>query len=195
VRRRLFNALAAVSLVFFLALAALAIRTFWALDAVQWERPTASTGVRWLTLGTLHRGRVGAYWVSAQQADLFGRWQHRAASSSDHPSLTYHHAPSTSTADMNLSDPNLSPYTRFAHGGIYYVDFSMPGIGNSGIVLLPVWWPLLLTSLLPVWWLRRKMRDRRRVQHTICRVCGYDLRATPARCPECGTVAAAHAVE
>jgi hypothetical protein len=57
-------------------------------------------------------------------------------------------------------------------------------------VFVPDWLPLLLTGLLPILWLVGMIQRSRRVTQSLCSTCGYDLRATPDRCPECGTVPA-----
>jgi len=54
----------------------------------------------------------------------------------------------------------------------------------------PYWFIMLLTTILPLARLALGRRRARRLgmHPNLCRHCGYDCRATPDRCPECGTV-------
>jgi hypothetical protein len=69
-----------------------------------------------------------------------------------------------------------------------------PGTATSALpyvsATVPYWMPLSAFGLLPVGrGLRRivgAIRARRRTMRGHCAGCGYDLRATPGRCPECG---------
>ena len=62
---------------------------------------------------------------------------------------------------------------------------------NSRFFAVPYWSLFLLTAALPALFLVLWRRGRRRSRVGLCPTCGYDLRATPERCPECGTQAAA----
>lgn len=50
-------------------------------------------------------------------------------------------------------------------------------------------WPLAVLPIVASVWLSRRYRDirrRQRAEQQLCINCGYDLRASPQRCPECG---------
>jgi hypothetical protein len=65
--------------------------------------------------------------------------------------------------------------------------FRFSSLGSSGFaVVVPCWFLLLLTGLAPANWVRRQFRQRRRRIEGRCSSCGYDLRGSPDRCPECG---------
>jgi hypothetical protein len=112
-------------------------------------------------------------------------------------------------AFQQVIDPTDRPRIatwHFAHGGEepYYPRLGVIGdpegrwwdwgyafsAGSSGDsrwigIEIPLYVLVLLTALIPLTSLYRRVR---RQDFTKCRFCGYDLRATPARCPECGTI-------
>src|SRR5258706_2086792 len=59
---------------------------------------------------------------------------------------------------------------------------------------IPVSRAIAITAALPAIWLAaflvRFLSRLRRKSPGLCPICSYDLRATPNRCPECGTIPA-----
>lgn len=53
-------------------------------------------------------------------------------------------------------------------------------------VVVPYWALGLPLVVPPAWWAAAKLRARPRSGNGLCAACGYDLRASPERCPECG---------
>jgi hypothetical protein len=58
---------------------------------------------------------------------------------------------------------------------------------------IDVSWICAVSMILPgvrgATWVREYRQERGRKKKGLCERCGYDLRATTARCPECGTMA------
>jgi hypothetical protein len=63
------------------------------------------------------------------------------------------------------------------------------GFTNGRCFRVPYWFLVTITAVLPGVWAVGGQQRRRRLRRGLCRCCGYDLRATPGRCPECGAVA------
>jgi hypothetical protein len=69
--------------------------------------------------------------------------------------------------------PNLGFQVFFSNRPVYV---AVPFWALTAACLLPCALPALI----------RRSFARRRGARGLCRHCGYDLRATPDRCPECG---------
>ena len=74
--------------------------------------------------------------------------------------------------------------------GVGYIggDVSQFGMPSRREVYAPAWFAVtVLFAPLALLTVRRLHRGRR-ARVGCCASCGYDLRATPGRCPECGAV-------
>ena len=84
-----------------------------------------------------------------------------------------------------VNGQRMTPVTPPSPDILGTVDF-FPSLA----VAVPYWFLILSGSFLPILVVRRRWLLRRRRRLRLCLGCGFDLRATPDRCPECGTVSA-----
>ena len=104
----------------------------------------------------------------------YGQWGRYSLANKDGIiSFQWHHGRSEKDWPIDLIDPVSFAGVTYDRGVGIYVPFAHV---------------ILLLLMLPVvravgWWGRTRRRDAR-----LCAKCGYDLRATPGRCPECGEV-------
>jgi hypothetical protein len=60
---------------------------------------------------------------------------------------------------------------------------------DGRLYLIPHWFLAMVWAIPPLLWVRRLLKEQRaarRRRARVCAACGYDLRATRDRCPECG---------
>ena len=187
-RRWLFNALSASSLLLLVATVALWARSYWVNDEFGEIHYLSLDGRQPFTdLSNKHAmaGHPVAIIVMTGCASLKGevRIDWSRAQTALIPA-----APGT----FMIPSP-VTPNARYRnlHFGFRWDAVTNPG-GTFHDLIFPLWAIALVTAILPCLWLARARRHRIRARENICSNCGYDLRATPDRCPECGAAPNAH---
>lgn len=96
------------------------------------------------------------------------------------------------TTAARMSPPRDGPLVGIGAGLSHHVSVDASGTFAGTYYIVPDWLVAALMALMPVFILTRLLRSTRRTQRRIakdlCPACGYDLRASPDRCPECGAV-------
>ncbi|HEY8668712.1 MAG TPA: hypothetical protein VIL86_18840 [Tepidisphaeraceae bacterium] len=190
-RRTVFTILAAVSAVLLLGVMVEAMRSFATGERIVYAWQEAPGAWYWQDNSIqLDVGNGGVQISLFQRIATTPAQAMRFASPALPPGLTH----SRVTLDTGLkypAAPNNWLGFEFGHGG---QDFRRSHTSSPSwdrySATVPAWVLMIPLAILPALWLRRRMIERKRNRVGFCQTCGYDLRATPNRCPECGTVVA-----
>ena len=184
-RRRLLNLLTAISVLLCVAVCVLWVRSYWQSDCLffwntrgQWAAET-SAGYLSFETSNIHGGDAGVCRLVTPSASVaFHRRVMRSQAVHSFAGFVY-------AVDVRPSSAvGLTP--ELESRGIR----TPPGTLTRRFWYLPMWAAFILTSAPAFLLLRPRLAVRRRRSRGLCPRCGYDLRATPDRCPECGNKAA-----
>jgi hypothetical protein len=177
VKRRVFTIIAAVSLLLCIAEAVWWIQSYWYYDSVirkSLDRDVYSIGSSAGEVYLKHSPNNNG--IAPEGRISF--WRHK-------PAVIFQVQPPAISSPDHVVKRDI----QWLHGGFGYFSQAVYTqydrlIYGSTVVVFPHWLVFLLLNVLPVWW----FLSRRKSSPDHCQTCGYDLRATPERCPECGTV-------
>ncbi len=179
--RRLFNLAAAVSLVLCAATVVLCVRSYFTQDYVYRLLPCqTAAGPSYEAWGLMSGGgrlgfqrlRSSGLWMQDTQTYLakHGEW-----------GMHWHHYP---YAPPRWGNENIWYRMGFVwrlRGPSHWFTLEWSAGAPHGAVAA-------ILALAPATVALRGLKRSRRLNRHLCVRCGYDLRATPERCPECGTV-------
>jgi hypothetical protein len=164
-----FNGVAALSLVLCVALPGLWVRSYFVVDGLHFKNSRVGTSIY------PFRGQL-----------FMGGWLSREFPGRHAP----HYQPvSPSRFESDYLGGWLEkPVPRQHLLGFWHFDFSR-NEAFEHMLAIPLWLLMLVTLTPPALWLWRGRRAIALAAKGRCIACGYDLRATPDRCPECGMAA------
>jgi hypothetical protein len=182
VKRRLSTILSALSLLLFVAVCVLWVRSYWVADHIQWthrQMESAQYAERYFTLisdrGTFdvslmvfltQRRLVRQELIERYGGNGVAQWSYSGLA----PEVVLRRSKSRWWPDYDAVD----------HGS------RQARLDRLRALIVPYWRMAVLAAVCPSLWLVRSLRRRSRDGR--CPSCGYDLRATPDKCPECGAV-------
>ena len=165
-RKRIWDATAVLSLLLFVAAAVMWVSSYWFYDQV---------GLR-----------VGRHLfaVSSARGDTSWVWD------TDYTGEPRSYA-RREPLENSIYGDGMAHYLEHRFAGFaarYHVE--PPSVDSTRttfrVLVVPYWFVLLVTAAAPAYWLGVTRRTRRRTARGECLGCGYDLRASTGRCPECG---------
>jgi hypothetical protein len=191
-KRFLFATFAALSLLLSIVAVGLWVRSRWIAETYGRETANAPGGPRW-------------GWTLSSSGGLLRSelWRRQIANSAADPSASgYFRGPFDSSRDDAAERAYLDSLGAVQFLGFAFARYDMDPFGGRSvkpgapprpaatqrvwIVHLPDWAIALVSAVLPALYVRGFYRRRRSRREGRCRRCGYDLRASPDRCPECG---------
>jgi 4-amino-4-deoxy-L-arabinose transferase-like glycosyltransferase len=193
--RRLLNLVTLLSLLLCVAVVVLWVRSYRYVDElsyqservklVDWEMIVSFMGGRLLYFSDMHEYDVPPDIQPPPEDPGFSSWH--GSSDSFLPGEAVLYVEELDRTQM------AGTYILFRRFGFHFARSAyhdshpgQVGMYRTTTVHVPLWFVTALLAIAPVSVALRWLRRRRRVGCGLCRSCGYDLRATRDRCPECG---------
>ena len=193
--RRLFTAASVISLLLCIGTAAIWLQSYREWDEIgvrsirwdpgPWDNTVGFSYHDWDVVGGWTHGELYVRHSRGIGIALtFGTYT-PAQSMKDHPQGV-HFTWEPDGVPMPLETSLSTAVDHWWHGFSYWDN--PPAEDPAWIIVTPLWFVLAAFGVLPTTWcIRRFSHISRRRKPGLCTACGYDLRASTDRCPECGT--------